>query len=236
MPRGASTGTFALVPMFRFEPAVSGIMLVEFRSQVDNSIQSGCSLNTQSRGIPSSEAILEDMDQRHVGPQGQAQSCELLEEGTQGIGAELDPFSHNAFACQGDQGHAIITSSLGPTLKSQLCALRSEDPSAVFTVRSINKLGFSSARILREHFMQYGGVKDVHVAQSRVRPSRNRRWRNRAVNLGFVVMRSPETVATILREGPEHVIKNVCILTQQFHLHHEQEDENFHSEDDVSDK
>merc|ERR1711972_758832 len=53
------------------------------------------------------------------------------------------------------------------TWASSLRLLANEDPSCLFIVRRINKLGFKAPRILRQHFSAHGAVVRVLVAQSR---------------------------------------------------------------------
>lgn len=112
------------------------------------------------------------------------------------------------------------------TMKAQLQALQLEDPATVFIARRINKLGFSSAEILRAYFSLYGPVKNVYVSHSRVkslkplqgeRRSSDAHWRLRAAALGFVVMSSADATARILAEGPEHVVNGVTVRLQPFH-------------------
>lgn len=114
----------------------------------------------------------------------------------------------------------------GPeTMKSQLQALSFEDPSRVFIVRRINKLGFASSGQLRLYFSRYGEVKSVHVSHSRVKSLRTSergspvQWRLRAAALGFVVMCSKEAVEFILQDGPEHEVNFVLVRVHPFHRH-----------------
>lgn len=111
------------------------------------------------------------------------------------------------------------------TMKEQLEALQGEDPTCVFVARRINKMGFSSAEILRFHFSLYGPVKDVLVAHSRVKsfqPSSRRRpkagehQRLRAAGLAFVVMASADDTARILADGSEHCVNGVNIQLHAF--------------------
>lgn len=110
-------------------------------------------------------------------------------------------------------------------LKAQLQALSQEDTGSVLIVRRIQKLGFKSPDHLREHFKEFGEVKDVHVAHSTVksmpRPldGQDVSYRQRPAALGFVVMASPEAAQKILAEGKEKErdINGVKVLVQAFH-------------------
>lgn len=118
------------------------------------------------------------------------------------------------------------------TMKAQLQALQSEDPATIFIARGINKLGFSSAEILRAHFGQYGKVRGIYVSHSRVKTSHGMEVplnttandatvhrRSRAGPLGFVVMKHAEAAARILAEGPEQNVNGVTVRLQPFHRH-----------------
>jgi hypothetical protein len=105
------------------------------------------------------------------------------------------------------------------TMKAQLQALRGEDLRAVFIARQINKIGFSSAEVLRAHFTQYGPVKDVLVAHSRVKDFRQTgHSRVRPAGLGFIVMEKAADTAKIMTDGPEHVVRGVTVRVQEFRL------------------
>lgn len=123
----------------------------------------------------------------------------------------------------GDPSHPVVD---GPdTMKGQLQALQEEDPATVFIVRRINKLGFSSAQLLRKHFERYDHVKHVYVSHSRVKSVQSgdrrlqagARWRLRAAALGFVVMYSPEATARILSDGPEIDVAGCTVNVSGFY-------------------
>lgn len=249
VPRSASATPFWALPSARSEVDVNEHLLLDCKCQAiqeaDDDIWSHCALVKQSRRKDAMKAKLalhsrvkaakfmpsEDEVRTIQAVQGQQQIGERRGDATQEARGALEAGFNDTQAFQGKAERTISLRTPGSTMKSQLQALRNEDPGAVFIVRSINKLGFSSANILRRHFTQYGVVKDVHVAHSRVKSMRSFRWRLRAATLGFVVMRSPEMVATILRDGPEHVINDVFVRTQQFHPHQQPEHEHFSDED-----
>uniref|UniRef100_A0A7S4VIJ3 RRM domain-containing protein n=1 Tax=Alexandrium monilatum TaxID=311494 RepID=A0A7S4VIJ3_9DINO len=112
------------------------------------------------------------------------------------------------------------------TMKLQLQALQNEDPSTVFIARRINKLGFTSADTLRSYFSKYGEVKCVYVSHSRVKSVRpDTYWRMRAAALGFVVMFSQRATASILADGPDHLVGDTTIQVHTFHRHGHEPDE-----------
>lgn len=117
------------------------------------------------------------------------------------------------------------------TMKTQLELLRLEDPATVFIARGINKLGFSSPKILRAHFRRFGKVKGVYISHSRVKSmhrgggeysATEAHWRLRAAPLGFIVMKSAEATAQILAEGDQDV-NGVLVRLQPFHRYDEKE-------------
>jgi len=119
------------------------------------------------------------------------------------------------------------------TMKAQLQALQTEEPTKVFIARRINKLGFQSADALSSYFSSYGVVKGVYVSHSRVKNMRqggfnkackeaagSQVWRLRAAALGFVVMEDPEATARILQDGPEHNVRGAMIKVHPFFRRH----------------
>jgi hypothetical protein len=126
--------------------------------------------------------------------------------------------------------HFSMTGSCAPivaadTMKSQLQALQREEPATIFIARRINKLGFSSAELLRLYFDNYGPVKSVYVSHSRVkslqaqgeRRGSESQWRLRAAALGFVVMQDASATAQILADGPEHIVNGVAVRVHTFY-------------------
>lgn len=108
------------------------------------------------------------------------------------------------------------------TMKRHLKELESEDAARIFIARRINRLGFTSAELLREHFSRYGEVKGIYVSNSRVKAGRGNGddssdvFRIRAAVSGFVVMASAEPVAIILAEGSEHEVNGVALRLEPF--------------------
>jgi hypothetical protein len=105
------------------------------------------------------------------------------------------------------------------TMKAQLQAIRNENLSSVFIARHINKLGFSSADVLRSYFSRFGPVRDVLVAHSRVKDFRQTgNSRVRPAGLGFVIMESPADSAKIMKDGPDYLIYGVTVKVQEFRI------------------
>eukprot|EP00930_Biecheleria_cincta_P025098 TRINITY_DN178_c0_g2_i1.p1 TRINITY_DN178_c0_g2~~TRINITY_DN178_c0_g2_i1.p1 ORF type:complete len:352 (+),score=74.29 TRINITY_DN178_c0_g2_i1:52-1107(+) len=107
------------------------------------------------------------------------------------------------------------------TLRTHLQALLKFDVSCILIVRKINRLGFDSAQVLKEHFSLYGTVEEVYVAHSRVKPVRgsfrqSHGSRLRPSGLGFVVMGCAEEAAAILKQGDEQDICACAIRVQKF--------------------
>lgn len=107
----------------------------------------------------------------------------------------------------------------GDTLRMHLRSLLQVDSSRVLIVRKINRLGFASPQILREHFSWYGTVENVLVAHSRVKSGGGQAGivsRLRPSGLGFVVMSKGEEALKILAEGPEQQVSGTIIRVQKF--------------------
>eukprot|EP00913_Durusdinium_trenchii_P035421 g33147.t1 len=104
----------------------------------------------------------------------------------------------------------------GDTLRMHLRSLLQVDSSRVLIVRKINRLGFSSPQILKEHFSWYGTVENVLVAHSRVKSGGGQNGivsRLRPSGLGFVVMGKGEEASKILAEGPEQQVQGTLAST-----------------------
>lgn len=107
----------------------------------------------------------------------------------------------------------------GDTLRMHLRSLLQVDSSRVLIVRKINRLGFASPQILREHFSWYGTVENVLVAHSRVKSGGGQAGivsRLRPSGLGFVVMSKGEEALKILAEGLEQQVSGTIIRVQKF--------------------
>eukprot|EP00930_Biecheleria_cincta_P025097 TRINITY_DN178_c0_g1_i1.p1 TRINITY_DN178_c0_g1~~TRINITY_DN178_c0_g1_i1.p1 ORF type:complete len:374 (+),score=74.67 TRINITY_DN178_c0_g1_i1:59-1180(+) len=104
------------------------------------------------------------------------------------------------------------------TLRTHLQALLKFEAGCILIVRKINRLGFDSARILKEHFSLCGKVLEVYVAHSRIKPISGKqsqaRWR--PSGLGFVVMSCAEEVAAILKLGADQEIHGCAIRVFKF--------------------
>ncbi|CAJ1336362.1 unnamed protein product [Effrenium voratum] len=107
----------------------------------------------------------------------------------------------------------------GDTLRMHLRSLLHVDSSRVLIVRKINRLGFSSPTILKEHFSWYGTVENVLVAHSRVKSGGGQAGivsRLRPSGLGFVVMSKAEEAEMILTQGNEQQVCGTVIRVQKF--------------------
>lgn len=107
----------------------------------------------------------------------------------------------------------------GETLRMHLRSLLHVESSRVLIVRKINRLGFGSPAILKEHFSWYGNVEQVLVAHSRVKSGGGQAGvvsRLRPSGLGFVVMSQTVDAEAILAQGPEHQVCGTFIRVQKF--------------------
>lgn len=115
-------------------------------------------------------------------------------------------------ANDGKDGSTPTGFEQGETLRTHLEALADEDPLRILIVRRINRLGFESPQILSNHFSQFGAVRRVYVAHSRVKPSAKRPVpRVRPAGLGFVLMETTEDADRIASSGPQMMVNDVSI-------------------------
>lgn len=132
----------------------------------------------------------------------------------------------NAASCQSKKQATLRRRSSGneedaqprDTLRSHLTELSTEDPECIFIARRINKLGFRSREILRNHYSQFGEVARVLVAHSKVKPFRDSsgQLRTRPGGLGLLVMKKADSVNTILGAGEEQMVAGHQIRVQRF--------------------
>lgn len=101
-------------------------------------------------------------------------------------------------------------------MRMQLQALQMEDPGSVLITRRLHRLGFNSADKLKQHFEQYGVVREVLVPHSRVKASPGRRARTRPAAIGFVIMETAEAAYLALADGQEHMVEGTQINVQAF--------------------
>lgn len=116
-------------------------------------------------------------------------------------------------ACPGPEPRLVG----GGSLREDLEFLRECEPDRVMIVRKIKKLGFSSPKLLEEHFLQYGEVSNILVAHSHVKPTSKRpHGRVRPAALGFVVMASAEGVQCALEAGKDQALHDAVIELSPF--------------------
>jgi hypothetical protein len=113
----------------------------------------------------------------------------------------------------------------GDTLRMHLQILQEEeDPKNVLILRKINKLGFESPELLESYFSEYGEVKRVLVAHSRVKQCKGRaRSRIRPAGLGFVVMGDRADIDAVLCMGEQQLVCGVPIQVQSYEQRGKQE-------------
>jgi hypothetical protein len=116
----------------------------------------------------------------------------------------------------GGNNNRIQESTNVQTLSTSLQLLSDVDPSHLFIVRRINKLGFKAIRMLKKSYSAYGTVVRVLLAHSTVKQHGENSARRRPSSLGFVQMDSAEVVAAILAFGEEQNVDGRLIRVQKF--------------------
>jgi hypothetical protein len=115
------------------------------------------------------------------------------------------------------------------SLRQDLELLRQRKPECVIIVRKIKKLGFTSPELLDQHFGQYGGVQELLVAHSHIKPTAKRpNGRVRPAALGFVVMATEEAAKNAFNAGTDQMLCGVSIELapfESFDSHYAEEDE-----------
>jgi len=133
---------------------------------------------------------------------------------------------------QNQSQHMAPKGRQGGSLTWSLQTLSTEDPDCLFVVRRINKLGFQASRKLKLHFTQYGHVVRILVAHSRAREHSDDQYgRRRPSSLGFVQMRTDDSVKRVLLAGEEHQVEDVVIRVQRFQRQAVADTENEEQED-----
>jgi hypothetical protein len=101
---------------------------------------------------------------------------------------------------------------------TRLNEIQAEDPERILVVRKINRLGFDSADILKEHFEQFGAVQKVRLsnAHNKERGSYSFQVRLRPSGFGFVVFENAEAAAQVLAEGESRMINGVEVQVRAF--------------------
>lgn len=107
--------------------------------------------------------------------------------------------------------HAVLL------IATQLSELQSEDPEKIVIVRKINRLGFDSADILKEHFEHFGVVDKVRLSNAHNKePGTSFQVRLRPSGIGFVVFENSESAAQVLAEGETRLINGVEVYVRGF--------------------
>merc|ERR1719161_53062 len=176
---------------------------------------------TQGSGCPTIQAIPEQVQHgKGKGSGGYARGAMVtmphgLEHQKKGSHMAKDNKNH-----QNDKNGKATDPQLAnsATLQTHLKALGNEDPSCIFIVRKVNRLGFRSVETLTKFFSQHDTVVKVLVAHSKVK--RNQGGSSelylRPGSLGFVLMKTPESVQNILAQGPIMTVQGVSIRVQPF--------------------
>jgi hypothetical protein len=155
--------------------------------------------------------ILNGSASNHVG-------ANVRPERSMGVPTRVPQRSTAAPASVGNQ-EVIPEAQRKETLGMHLTDMQTEDPRCVFIVRRITSMGFQSQELLTMHYSRYGEVSRVLVAHSKVKPFRNNptaQPRIRPGSLGFVVMKTAESVELILAAGKDQTVAGVAICVQRF--------------------
>lgn len=100
-------------------------------------------------------------------------------------------------------------------IATQLNALQDEDPTKVLMMRKINRLGFESAAVLKDHYERYGPVCKVLVSNSHEKQS-GQKHRVRPSGIGFVVFENADDSLRALAVGAKQVVAGHEVFVSEF--------------------
>eukprot|EP00746_Dinoflagellata_sp_MGD_P016363 gnl/MRDRNA2_/MRDRNA2_136916_c0_seq1.p1 gnl/MRDRNA2_/MRDRNA2_136916_c0~~gnl/MRDRNA2_/MRDRNA2_136916_c0_seq1.p1 ORF type:complete len:500 (+),score=107.06 gnl/MRDRNA2_/MRDRNA2_136916_c0_seq1:94-1593(+) len=177
---------------------------------------------TQGSGCPSIQAIPEQVQRKGAsgyprGPNGPMGNMHHPAEHLKPKGPHMAKDNKNHVNDKnGKAADPQLANSA--TLQTHLKALGNEDPSCIFIVRKVNRLGFRSVETLTKFFSQHDTVVKVLVAHSKVKRNQgsNSELYLRPGSLGFVLMKTPESVQKILAQGPTVTVQGTPIRVQSF--------------------
>jgi len=174
-------------------------------------------------------------------PISRDQKHELLRGAARRNGIDTGDAMYHAGAAVGSIPDGV---SNGETLRMHLRSLIKIESARILIVRKINRLGFASPELLKNHYSWFGTVENVLVAHSRVKssavvpvrcmegmPSRTTNSRLRPSGLGFLIMSKVEEAEAILAAGPEQIVYGAVIRVQHFERR-TTEDDGLNLEDD----
>jgi hypothetical protein len=102
-------------------------------------------------------------------------------------------------------------------IASHLNELEGEDPNKVLILRRINRLGFESGSILKEHYERYGPVSKVLLSNAHTRQAGTPfPVRLRPSGIGYLLFEDAESAAKALAEGELQTVRNVEIFVRAF--------------------
>jgi hypothetical protein len=103
-------------------------------------------------------------------------------------------------------------------IATHLKDLEDENPDCIIIVRHVQRLGFDSAEILRDHFKRYGPVLKVLLSNRHEKPASmsTHCFRLRPSGIALVLMQNPEDVANVLKEGEIQTIHSAEIHIRSF--------------------
>jgi hypothetical protein len=102
-------------------------------------------------------------------------------------------------------------------IASHLNELEKEDPNKILILRRINRLGFKSGEILKEHYERYGEVRKVLLSNAHTRNDDTPyQVRLRPSGIGYVLFERAEDAERALLEGEKQVVAGVEIFARAF--------------------
>jgi hypothetical protein len=131
----------------------------------------------------------------------------------------LDHQPANAMYCNISKGNRKRRTKRRAVLliATQLSELQSEDPDKLLIVKKINRLGFDSADILKEHFEQFGPVEKVRLSNAHTKePGTSHQVRLRPSGIAFVLFKSSEAAAQVLAEGETQTVNGLDVFVRGF--------------------
>jgi hypothetical protein len=120
-------------------------------------------------------------------------------------------------------------------IASHLNELEKEDPNKILILRRINRLGFNSGDILKQHYERYGPVSKVLLSNAHARQEGTPYpVRLRPSGIGYILFERAEDAACALAEGETHVVAGVEIFARGFQGKQPSEEYNDAEGNDVS--
>jgi hypothetical protein len=115
--------------------------------------------------------------------------------------------------------------------------LQEEDADCIVFARRIQRLGFDSQRILRNHFKQYGKVEKVLLSNAHQHSEHtDSSLRLRPSGLALILMANRDSAAAILAEGDVQRVQGVDVQIRRFERRSETKDDGISDDDGTHDE